>query len=111
MGLEIRSFYRSVSYIATVTPDTGGAIETVTPWSLLKPSTNFNKYSDPSSKYSDPNSRHQQLQPSLVHPHHPTVDMTSPSPAARVKGRGRGGEPVRICREDFEPATTQKRGT
>jgi hypothetical protein len=41
--------------------------------------------------------------------------MTSSPPAAaavatsRVKGRGRGGEPARICREDFEPAVTHKR--
>jgi hypothetical protein len=85
--------------------DPSTAIETVTPWSLRKPSTNFN------SKYSDP--RHQPHS-SLRHPP-PAVDMTSSPPAAaavatsRVKGRGRGGEPARICREDFEPAVTHKR--
>ena len=27
-----------------------------------------------------------------------------------VRGKGRGREPARICREDFEPAITAKRG-
>ena len=79
------------------------AIETVTPWSLRKPSTKFNtKYSTDTSP---PRQQRQQRQ-------QPPHEMASSSPAVRGRGRGRGrgGEPVRICREDFEPTSTHKRG-
>ena len=39
------------------------------------------------------------------------VEMQSPSDGGGVKRRGRGsGEPVGICREDFEPPAEQRRG-
>lgn len=39
------------------------------------------------------------------------VEMQSPGDGGGVKRRGRGsGEPVGICREDFEPPSEQRRG-
>lgn len=38
------------------------------------------------------------------------VETQSPEGGGGVKRRGRGGEPVGICREDFEPPVEHRRG-
>jgi hypothetical protein len=77
--------------------DHNTAIETLTPWSVRgKPSFTDN------FKYSSEATTNKQLTASYT----PVVEMAS-SPT-RTRGRGRG-EPVGICREDFEPAIVQNR--